>query len=401
MIDAFRLMKEFCYQVINKEGRKIRGSLSAQNIKEARDLLRLQGFFLLKIRNNHPLFSKKSSKNFLLTFSLQLKQLLQAGIPVYESLITMKEQAEDKDEIALILAIKEKIRKGETFSSAIACFPNFFDTRYVAMCKSGEMSGSLLTSINELAISLEKQKELKKKISSALLYPSMLFTVCVFVVGLLLLYVVPSIEMLLDGKKASFITMSVIFLSKLFQDMGLFIFLGFFAAASFLFFKKDRLLKSKKAYAFYLKIPFFKSLIIKTKLAHFFRTLVTLQKGGVAIIDSLELAKDVIHCPPLQEVIESAKQKIIQGSTLALELKKSQLIPFFVHQMLSIAQETGSLIFSFEKIAEFYEKDAEKALERLTIILQPMILVFMAFIIGFIMVALLLPLTDVSIWLGE
>ena len=100
-------------------------------------------------------------------------------------------------------------------------------------------------------------------------------------------------------------------------------------------------------------------------------------------------------------MIESAKQKIIQGSTLKLELKKSHLIPFFVHQMLSIAEETGSNIFSFEKIAEFYEKDAEKALERLTIILQPMILIFMAFIIGFIMIALLLPLTDVSIWIGE
>lgn len=401
MIDAFRLMKEFCYQVINKEGRKLRGSISAQNIKEARDLLRLQGFFLLKIRNSHAFFSKKSSKNFLLTFSLQLKQLLQAGIPVYESLLTMKEHAEDKDEITLILGIKEKIRKGETFSSAIGSYPNFFDTRYVAMCKSGEMSGSLLTSINELSVSLEKEKELKKKITSALLYPLLLFTVCILVVSLLLLYVVPSIEMLLDGKKASFITMSVIFLSKLFQDRGLFIFIGAFLAAVFLFFKRDLLLKSKTAYVLYLKIPFFKSLIIKTKLAHFFRTLVTLQKGGVAIIDSLELAKNVIHCPPLKEVIESAKQKIIQGSTLKLELKKSHLIPFFVHQMLSIAEETGSNIFSFEKIAEFYEKDAEKALERLTIILQPMILIFMAFIIGFIMIALLLPLTDVSIWIGE
>lgn len=394
-------MNEFCYQVIDRDGRKLSGSLSAQNIKEARDILRLQGFVLLKIKKSYSFFTKNKNKNFLLTFTLQFKQLLEANIPVYESLLTLKEQTHDKDELALILGITEKIRRGASFSEALCSYPHIFDSKYVAMCKSGEMSGSLLIPIKEITFFLEKQKEFNKKITNALLYPMLLSTVCIAVIGLLLFFVVPSMEMLLDGKQASFITNFVIDFSHFFKDYGLVLAICFLSLISFVIFKRQYVFKSKKAFSLYFKVPFLNTLIIKTKLAIFFRTLATLQKAQVALIDSLDLAKKVLSCPPLEDLVESSKRKIIQGSTLAAEFKKSTYIPVFVNRMLSIAEETGGNLFSFEKIAEFYEKDSEKALERLTILLQPLILVFMAAIIGFVMLALLIPLTDVTIWIGE
>jgi general secretion pathway protein F len=394
-------MKEFYYQAIDKEGRKLTGVLSAPNTKEVRDLLRLQGLDLLKIKISTSLFTKKKNKNFLLTFTLNLKQLLEANIPIYESLLTLKEQSKDKQELNLIIAITEKIRQGQTFSHALSLYPHIFDSRYVSMCKSGEMSGSLLNPIKELSLFLEKEQEFRKKITNALLYPLLLAIVCLTVISLLLFFVVPSMETLLEGKQTTWITHLVVNCSKFFRNYGAYLIVLFLSLFSFFMLKKEKIFKSKKAFVFYLKIPVLNVLIIKTKLAIFFRTLATLQKAGVDLIDSLELSKNVVNFPNLEHLVETSIKKITQGSTLAQEFRKSSFIPLFVNRMLAIAEETAGNIFSFEKIAEFYEKDSEKALERLTIFLQPIMLVFMALIIGLVMLALLIPLTDVTIWLGE
>ncbi len=395
-----QLMNQYFYRALNKSGVVVEGFVIALNHKEARNHLRTESLELLSMKSSK--FSVKSTDQptFLLNFTQQLKQLIESGLPIYESLLLLKDQSSSKLHKSIFSLIVEDIRKGSSFSKALELHPNFFDKRTLAIFKAAEASGFFLNALKELSDLLEKEIDLKKKIITSLLYPGLLFLVGIIVTVLLLIFVVPSIEILIEGKDSSLITNVVLFLSAFFRHHFLLIALSLTISIGCIIYNRNKLFKSRVAFDFYFKIPFVKNLLVKTKLALFFRTLSSLQKGGVALIESLDFAKSVLRCPPLEEIIEKARKSILEGRPLSYQFKRSNLIPIFIKQMLAIAEETGTFGQTFEKIADFYEKDAQKNFSRLAIILQPIILIFLAIIVGFIMLALLLPLTDVSNWMG-
>lgn len=394
-------MGSFRYSAINKEGQLSFGAIAGVNEKEARDSLRSQGLTLTQMKRSRVFFEKSFDKNWLLPFTLQLKQLIDAGIPIYESLISLKEQSLGRVEHALLANICEKIRLGSSLSKAFSEYPNLFDERYIAMVVAGEMSGSLRESFCDLVTLLEKQNELKKQLVSALLYPALLGSICLVVISLLLFFVVPSIESLMDGNVTSGITAFVMQTSHFVRDYGWFLLCIMIFFASLIYWKKEVLVRSKRVHQFYLKIPLLKTVLIKSALVRFFRTLATLQKGGVSLVDSLEMSLKVMKCPSLEELMRVTRERIVEGSSLGKELSKSPLIPSLTARMLVIGEEAGSHLSSFEKIAGFYESDVEKLLQRFTMLLQPLILVVMGLIVGLVMLAILLPLTDVNVWIGD
>jgi general secretion pathway protein F/type IV pilus assembly protein PilC len=255
--------------------------------------------------------------------------------------------------------------------------------------------------ISEIAVYLEREQEFRKKWTGALLYPALLMGVSIVVTLLLLLFVVPNIELLMGDRPLEGVTALVIGFSHLLREeylllmmsIGSLIFMIYYFRAYFM---------SERAFRFYLRLPYIKDLLVRSKLALFFRLLATLQKGGVQMVEALMLAKGTLACPLFEKMVEEIKEQLILGSSLAYEFKRYPFIPSMVSSILSLAEEAGSYTESFHKIADFYEKERAKLLDRLSVLLQPLILIFMALVVGAIMMGVLLPLTDMSSWaLGE
>lgn len=394
-------MPTYYYKALSKEGHLSKGHLSAASLKDARDQLRLKELNLIQLSKAWFIGGTKKNRFQLLAFTRELKQLLEAGLPLYESLNLISECSSTPDNVEIVTQLRDKIKQGLSFSQATCEFSNHFDARFRAICHSSEVSGSLPEGIKEMASYLEKEAEFRRKMVSALTYPALLVAVSFVVVLLLLLFVVPTMETLIDKKKAAGITFLILSLSSWLYNHYLLILGSVTGFLAILFYKKESLIKGDKAFAFYIKIPLVKDLLIKSKLAVFFRLLATLQKGGIPLVEALEYSVKSLASHKLESMILQSKKNIIEGSRFSKELKNYPIIPNIVISLLTIGEETGSYVESFTKIAELFEKETEKTLERLSILIQPLILIIMAIVIGSIMLAILLPLTDISAWLGD
>lgn len=397
-------MALFHYRYIDIKGKKKSGKIEAENIVEAKDKLRMQKVVVLTIKIDDGL-----SKNFLLrkpknqivgdkliTFTTQLSQLLIAGLPLYESLLSLEEQYRQESFHSLLLNLCDNIKKGMALSLAMGKYPESFDTLYCAMVAAGESVGALDTTLEKLAHLLTRRQRLKKQLITALLYPAILFCFSVIVCLLLLIFVIPSLDALFEDRVVNTFTQIIIGVSRfLIHQWPIYIpLIGIACGAIFYFFSS---LKAKRwLQRQLLRVPLIKTLIVQIAMARFSRTMGTLLQGGVAIIKALQISRKVMHNPHLEEIVEQAERRIIEGSLLSKELKLHPIIPTLVPRMLAIGEEGGNAPLMFGKIADLYEEEVEKMLTRLTSLAQPVILVVMGGIVGLIMLAVLLPLTDVN-----
>lgn len=399
-------MAIFEYRYIDAKGKKKTGRIEAIHAADAKEKLRAQQLTVISIQE-----SKKGEKHFwkkeqghlkaqeLITFTTQLSQLLAAGVPLYESLLSLEEQYRSEAFHLVILNLCEQIKGGSSLSDAMGRHPESFNRLYCAMVAAGESVGGLDLSLEKLATLLNKQHKLKKQLITALLYPSVLCAFSMVVIFLLLLFVIPSLEVLFEDRDVNRFTKMVMYFSH-FLTRGWAIYLPLLmgAAGGVIWLVKS--LKGKRwLQKNLLKVPFLKTVITETAMARFSRTMGTLLQGGVTIIQALQISRKVMKNPFLEQVLVHAEARIIEGSLLSKELKKSPLIPSLVPRMLAIGEEGGNSALMFQKVADFYEEEVEKALSRLTALAQPVILVIMGGVVGFIMLAVLLPLTDVSAFL--
>jgi general secretion pathway protein F len=392
----------FLYKAIDSKGKKTTGRIQAGSYNEAKKDLLSQGISLIKLR---PLsvfsdfFKKKQvdlkpGQRILLT--TQLAQLLNAGLPIYESLISLEEQYKGENFHAILTHLTTQIREGKTLSEALSRYPKSFSSLYISMVLAGEQVGLLAQTLEKLAHLLQKQEKLKKQLTTALLYPAILSFFSFGLVLLLLIYVVPSLETLFEGRELHPFTATVFAFSHFFRSYWL-VLLGAIAGLTTGLTFLMRQPKWKRAWhQTLLSLPGIKKLIIKASIARFCRTMGTLLEGGVTIIKALQTARAVMGQPILEEVIEEAEKKIIEGSLLSKELARSPYIPTLVTRLIAVSEESGQSAVMHQKIADLYEEDVEKILTRLTTLAQPVILLVIGCIVGFIMLAILLPLTDVS-----
>lgn len=390
-------MPVYHYQALGLNGKKIKGHVEAHNEREAKDLLREQGSMVTKLLLKEKVSSKQQLKGEnLVTFTVQLAQLVSAGVPLYESLIAIEEQYRQEPYHHIILRLSEQIKSGNSLSNAMSEYPESFDKLYRSMILAGESSGAQDIILDKLSHLLRKQIKLKKQLVTAMIYPGILGSFSFLIILLLLGFVVPSIEGIFDGRKLNGFTEFVMGVSHFFRDYPWLYIPGFAALITFLTIKirskEGRLLLEKNM----IKLPILKNLIIQTALARFCRTMGTLQQGGLTMIDSLQIARGVMKNVVLEEEVKKAEEKIIEGSSLSQELTKSPLIPLLVSRMLAVGEESGTTITMMNKIADMYEEEIEKTLDRLMALAQPAILLFMGTIIGFVLLAIMLPLTDVS-----
>lgn len=396
---------QFSYKYFDKNGKRKAGHLTATSFSEAKELLRTQGYVVIsltptKIEKKTSIFSPRGKilkGSLLAAVTLQLSHLLKAGLPLYESLVSLAEQNREEFYHPLLVSLSERIKRGDSLSTALTAYPESFNPLYCAMVTAGESVGTLDTTLEKLAHLQEKQSRLKKQVISALIYPTLLLLFSGFVILVMLLFVIPSLQTLFEEQKGlNGVTRLVFGISTFLTTQwpyylsciaGLSLSLGAFA-----FKNRERRLPLK----ILLSLPLFKPLLLKTALSRYARTLGTLLHGGVPLLQALQISRKTLFNPFLEQVLEEAEKKIVEGSLLSVELKKSPLIPPLVPRLLAIGEESGNLAGMLNHLGELFDQDIEKILTRLLSLLQPLILIIMGAVIGAIMLAVLIPLTDVS-----
>ncbi len=394
-------MPLFRYKALAETGRKVSGVIDADSQAVAKERLRKQKVMVTAInllKNNKNEIGL--DRNLLLSFTKELGQLLRAGLPVYESLLTLEEKYRRHKSHSLFLDLCDRLKSGSSLSAALKQYPKTFDEIYLSMVSSAEQSGSLAQIFDQLSTLINKQQKLRKQLTSALIYPAFLGTFCFIVIFSLLLFVVPSMRDLFEGRPLHPITHIVLALSTFVNKAWPFLFFGalLMGVSAFTFFRhpQGRLLVERGL----LKLPLVKTLMIQASLIRFCRSLSVLLLGGVPLITSLSLSRKVMKQALLEEVIEKAEKRIGEGKKLSDELKSSPLIPSLVTRMLSLAEETGKMVPMLQNIADIYDEEMESHLTQMTALLQPMILLLLGGIVGLILLSVLLPLTDVSSFLS-
>jgi len=341
-----------------------------------------------------PGFGGKVSEKDLVLFTRQFSTMIDAGLPLVQCLEILGKQTENKGFAKIILEIKKDVEGGSTFADALCKHPKVFDNLYVNLVQAGEIGGVLDTTFARLAGYIEKARSLKSKVKSAMVYPSAIVFVAVSVIIFLMIFVIPIFAQMFQdfGGTLPWPTQFVIGVSNFIKSYILFIILVLIGAVVTLkqYYKTeagkrliDRML---------LKLPIFGVLLQKAAIARFSRTLGTLLGSGVPIIDSLDITARTAGNKVLELAILASIGSIKEGQTLATPLAKHPVFPPMVVQMVEIGDVTGALDTMLSKIADFYEEEVDRAVEALTAMLEPMMMVFLGVVLGFIIVAMYLPI---------
>jgi general secretion pathway protein F/type IV pilus assembly protein PilC len=390
-------MALFRYEALDAFGKKIKGIVDAETLAEAKQKLFRQTIFLTAIKPYSLLKEKPLLKKAeVLNFTRELSRLLKAGIPLYESLSAMEEKYRGTAGQRLLLDLCEQVRAGRSFSSALTRHMKTFDLLYIAMIANAEKTGRLQEALQELSLLLSKQQQVVKQLINAGLYPSLLFTFCLFVLGALLFYVVPSLQELFEGRdlhpftKIVFATSTFVCKAKYFLLAGL-VLLG---SSLFVFWTKTPWRQT--VYRWILRFPGLCQLFSKVALIRFFRAAATLLDGSVPIVSAFSEARTTMRHPLLEAIIQQAEESISQGAPIYEQFAGHDLIPPLVPRMLGIAEKGGNLDGMMRQIAEIYEEELERSLSYFSTVAQPILLLFLGIVVGFVLLSVLLPLTDVS-----
>jgi len=395
-------MPLYRYQALAKDGKKTVGVIHADSYEVARESLKKQKIYVTRLLH----YSGKEAtlhlpESLLIAFTRDLAQLLKAGLPLYESLLTIEEKYRKHKAHPLLLDLCDKVKHGKTLSSALSQYPKTFNQIYISMVASAEETGSLPEIFFQLEQLIAKQHKLKKQLVSAMIYPMFLLSFCLIVVIALFFFLIPSMQQLFEGRALHPMTQIVLSTSLFLREQGMILgvaLLLLVGGAIFFFSKKEG---KKFLQQGLLKVPILNRVVTQAVLVRFCRALSVMLKGSVPLIEALELSKKIMNHALFEEVLANARLQVVQGSKLSYELGKSSLIPPLVVRMLAIAEETGSSAQMLSNIADIYEEELDKGLARFSSMLQPVMLLFLAVIVGFVILSILLPLTDVGSFLNH
>lgn len=392
--------------VFEWEGRSLsgelrKGTLNAESASALRALIRKDGVILTKAaEKSDEAKSKKVSRGKkvkaaqVAIFTRQLSTMITSGLPLVQSLDILSGQLENANLKAITRAIKEKIEGGARFAETLRDYPNCFDDLYVSLVVAGEEGGMLDNILVRLSNYMEKTEKLKKKVKSALIYPSAIVVVAIGVVLVLLLFVIPVFaEMFANfGKALPAPTQVVIALSKLVKSYIIYLIIGA-AAAAFLFrryYKTDNGRRTIDRSS--LKIPVIGMLLQKASVARVTRTLSTLLSSGVSILESLSIVSKTAGNRVIEDALVKARSDISEGKSISEPLKASGVFPPMTVQMIQVGESTGALDSMLNKVADFYEEDVDNLVANLTSLLEPVLMVFLGVVLGGLVISMYLPI---------
>jgi len=347
-------------------------------------------------------FKKKVSQRAIAIFTRQLATMIDAGLPLVQSLEILSVQQEQKLFKDIIRQIREDVEGGSTFAGALKKHPNTFDDLYTNLVVAGEEGGILDNILLRLAGYIEKAEALKKKVKSAMVYPSTIVGVAVIVVMILMIFVIPVFESMFKsaGQTLPLPTLIVITMSKLIKKYVFIVVPGLIL----LFYLFRRYHKTENGRTvidrLLLKLPVFGPLLQKISVARFSRTLGTLVSSGVPILDGLNIVSKTSGNKTIETAILNARASIREGETIAEPLGRSGMFPPMVIQMISVGESTGALDSMLSKIADFYEEEVDVAVGNLTSLLEPFLMVFLGVVIGGVVISMYLPIFQMASAVG-
>jgi len=394
-------MTVFKYSGRTSTGAMKKGTIDAENQKAAVAKLRKQGINPREIAESNSLLHKDLSlggkvKNVdFVIYCRQFATLIRAGISIVEATNILAEQTTSKTLKKALFSVEEDIRTGTTFSGAAAKNNKVFPPMFVNMIRAGEATGNLDETLERLASYYEKQHNLKKKIESMMMYPAVLFLMTIVVVIFLMLTIVPTfVDMFADfDAELPAITIMVMAISdfiKGFWWLLLIIVVGVVVSFNYLF-KHNQQFHYQVHYLL-LRMPIFGKLLQKAAIARMSRTLSSLFSSSVPILQALSIVEKVVGNPVMGKVILESRASLEKGSSLSAPLQKSWLFPPLVTQMTVIGEQTGSLDYMLEKIADFYEDDVDRSVDTLKGLIEPLMIVFLAAVVGTIVLAIMVPM---------
>jgi general secretion pathway protein F len=357
--------------------------------------------FLQKLRTERARSSGPSSRNLdILTASTrQMGTLLGSGIPLAETLKAMIEQAETRETETMFREIRERINQGASLADALTEHPYMFGELYINMVRAGEATGNVDVVLRRLADYLQGQRTLRRKVVSALTYPALMIGIGLIVVSILMAVVVPQITSMIQdmGQALPTSTQVLIMISDLFKNWW---WLGalFIAAVSFTFERVYRTSPDGRLAIdrTMLKLPIVGDLLRKQAVARFTRTLSTLLQSGVPAVQSLEITKTVVGNRVIADATDHIRQRILEGTDISTPLKATGVFPAVVGYMVSVGEQSGELEQMLDRIASAYDEEIDIATERLTSVLEPLMIVFLAVIVGYIVISIVMPILQIG-----
>ncbi|MEK6657739.1 MAG: type II secretion system F family protein [Nitrospirota bacterium] len=403
-------MANFKWTGKTRQGTMQKGVLAAKNKEEVIALLRKQNILVTSVQQaatdikiSIPGIGGRVKDKDIAVFTRQFATMIDAGLPLVQCLEILSTQSENKSMASALKDIRQDVESGATFTDALRKHPKVFNDLYVNMVAAGEAGGILDTILNRLAAYIEKAMKLKAKVKAALVYPGVIVSVAVIVVTVLLVWVIPVFaKMFTDmGGTLPLPTRIVMGVSDGVRGNIIFVIIAIILLVVGLKYAYKSEKGKRIVDTVLLKAPVFGPLIRKVAVAKFTRTLSTLISSGVPILDGLEIVSKTAGNKVVEDALMGTRQSISEGKTIADPLGKSKVFPPMVVQMISVGEATGALDAMLSKIADFYDEEVDNAVAALTSMLEPMLMVFLGVVVGFIVIAMYLPIFQMAALVGH
>lgn len=401
-------MPTFTYKARDAAGKTVKDKIVAQNSQDA----------VLKLRQNYPLllslteekpsrFFKKSGRKIklelLAQFSRELATMVGTGTPLVKSLVILSKQFKEKTIASIARDLSSAIEAGSSFAESLSRFPLAFSPLFINMVAAGEASGMLNKILERLAVYLEKSALLIRKVKTAMIYPCAVIMVALIITSVLVLKVIPGFKTIFDslGGQLPLPTRIVVGISDTVRHFFL-LFAGSIFFLGILFFRYINTSGGKLRFDWLkLRFPVLGGLFQKVAIARFSRTLATLLKGGLPILEALNIVSKSIGNRVLEDSILRAREQVRQGKRLSGELEKEECFPPMVVEMIGVGEETGELDEMLDKIAQSYEEQVDVAAAGLVAIIEPFIIIILGVVVGGIVVAMFLPILKITELIGR
>jgi type IV pilus assembly protein PilC len=387
----------FNWEGTDSKGNRIKGKTIASNEAAVRTELRRQGVVPVRVRKESSLFKKRGKVQpaDIAIFMRQLATMLSAGIPLVQAFEIIGTGHENPAMQELLLAIKQDVEGGTALAEAFSKHPLYFDDLVVNLVTAGEQSGALETLLDKIATYKEKTEAIKKKIKKALTYPAAVLVVAVVVTTILLIFVIPQFEDLFQGFGADLPTFTrmVVDLSEFVRDQGWLLLIIIFAAGySYLWTKKRSRRLREIEDKIFLKLPIVGSILEKSAIARYARTLSTMFSAGVPLVEALESVSGATGNVVYEKAVLRMRDEVATGQRLQRAMINTELFPNMVVQMIAVGEESGSLDEMSSKVADFYEEDVDNAVDNMSSLLEPLIMAILGVLVGGLVVAMYLPI---------
>ena len=399
------------YKAFNQDGQTATGIIDADTAKQARTMLRGKRLHVTDIkqvedvggeekRRRMPAIFRKKHREEIGLITRQLATMLKAGIPLAQSLTALVEQASSQEIEETLRDIREKVTQGAGLAEALAFHPSYFSELYVNMVRAGEASGNLDVILSRLAEYNQKQARLVGKVKAAMTYPVVLLMFGGLVIFVLTTWVVPRIlEVLKTAKRDAVLPLPTKILQQASEFLqGWWWLVILLVIGTYWFYRfllrdeRYRLIRDKTM----LRLPLFGDLVKKQAVSRFAVTFSTLLKSGIPALQALSIVKNILENRVLKQVVQEVHDRILEGADIATPMKQSGIFPPVVGYMVSIGEQSGQLEEILDRISESYDEEIDLAVQKLTSLMEPLLIILLAGGVGFIVVAILLPILEIG-----